>query len=117
MDQSNQCLQRPDHFLKDREVYTQLISSSNDGWVNEPDYFVLSNCFTGPGGTVADGLCEAGDFDGDGDIDSSDWDEFVIAWQGAGPAPGAPVPTLLPLARLLLIPVMLAAAVWARRRA
>lgn len=70
--------------------FIRAFDFDNNGWVTAPDYSAFSNCFTGPGATVADGPCEAGDFDGDGDIDCSDWDEFTIAWQGTNDPPRLP---------------------------
>lgn len=66
--------------------------------VDQTDYNLFSHCYAGPDVQMAAG-CEPADFDGDQDIDCSDWGAFVLAWT----APGNPPP--LPPCSFALDPV------------
>ncbi len=54
--------------------------------VDNTDYTTFTDCFTGAGGQLAGG-CENGDFDGDADIDCTDWVAFQAAWTAGGTPP------------------------------
>ena len=60
-----------------------------DGDVDSGDRDAFTTCHTGPGVTVPP-VCLCSDFDADLDVDCTDWEAFLVAWDASGAPLGFP---------------------------
>lgn len=69
----------------------RLGDADGNGVWEESDFIVFDGCF---GASFAPG-CEMMDFDGDSDVDCSDWEQFLSVWSGPDDPP-SPAPCQCP---------------------
>ena len=79
----------PDFYESDLSAMGACVPPGDcdeDGDVDEDDYAVFVDCFTGPGGSAGP-ECACVTLDGDGDVDCKDLNLFYQLWNGSGDPP------------------------------